>query len=69
MKLTVDQAVEYVKKSRHLSNKTGWRLGQSLFVSLPGPICDLHRSTKTDFYYWEDDKKVLECFYDNYVEK
>lgn len=68
MKLTVVDAVKYVQRARESMVKTDWRLGQALFVSLPGPICDEHRGLETDFFYWLDDEKVLTCFYENYVE-
>lgn len=69
MKLTADQAVQYVKRARSLQAKCeGSRLGQNLFCILPGALCDIHRNTETDFYYWVDDEKVLVCFYENYVE-
>lgn len=69
MKISPDQAVDYVKLARRLQAKyVGSRLGQQLFVILPDPLCDFHRGTDTDFYYWVDDEKVLVCFYENYVE-
>lgn len=45
------------------------RLGQALFTALPSVTANLIFATENDFFYWRDDKRVLEAFYAHCVEK
>ncbi len=70
MKLKVDQAVTLVKNAREYADRFSYcRFGQALFNSLPKDIANTHEGKETDFFYWLDDEKVLECFYQHYVEQ
>lgn len=45
------------------------RLGQALFTALPSHTANLIFTTENDFFYWRDDKRVLEAFYTHCVEE
>lgn len=44
------------------------RLGQALFTALPSHTANIIFATENDFFYWRDDKRVLEAFYKYCVE-
>jgi hypothetical protein len=44
-----------------------YRLGQAIFNLLPKEVSDTIYMTELDFFFWTDDNKVLQVFYDNLV--
>lgn len=60
--LLVMAARKEVKQHPHL------RFGQALFNLLPNEVYAYFTGTKNDFFYWTDEKKVLQVFWTEYVE-
>jgi len=70
--LSQKQAEELIQKAyKNLQkyNKGSMRLGQTLFNMLPEDIYRHFTGTEYDFYYCQEEQKVLECFYQHYVEE
>lgn len=70
MKLSVDEAVRYIRQAREdvrVSNGE-LRFGQALWNNIPHAVSNPHLGTVNDFFYWLDEVKILSCFYDNFME-
>lgn len=70
MKLTQEQADDLILKAYTLVGehyRAKYRLGQAIWNLLPKETSDPFHGTSHDFFYWEDDSKVLEVFLEHYV--
>lgn len=52
-----------------LSGGGTYRFGQALWNNLPLDITKAHWATEHDFFYWKDTDRILETFYEHFVEK
>ena len=69
-KLTYAQAAKLVEKASQesLQNKE-YRFGQALWNLLPVETTKEFLGTTRDFFYWKDNAKVIETFYEFFVDK
>ena len=69
-KLTYKQAVKLVEQASQESlQNRGYRFGQSLWNLLPDETTKNVLGTTRDFFYWTDNTKVIETFYEYFVDK
>ena len=68
-KLTYTQAVKLVEQASQesLQNKD-YRFGQALWNLLPAEMTKEFLGTTRDFFYWKDNAKVIETFYEYFVD-
>ena len=71
-KLTYTEAQNiYLKASAEVIkyNHCKYRLGQAIWNLLPVSVAEQHRYRLTDFFYWNDEQKVLDCFFsEHYID-
>lgn len=68
MKLTLTQAQTILETANiQMQQVPTYRLGQAIFNLLPKGVSDTIYMTELDFFFWTDDNKVLQVFYDNLV--
>ena len=68
MKLTQKQAQNILETANiQMQQVPTYRLGQAIFNLLPKEVSDTIYLTELDFFFWTDDNKVLQVFYDNLV--
>lgn len=68
MKLTLTQAQSILETANtQMQQVPTYRLGQAIFNLLPEELANTIRGTERDFFYWIDDNKVFQVFYDNLV--
>ena len=70
-KLTYAQAVELVEQASQESlQNRGYRFSQALWNLIPTEMTkEFTGSTTVDFFYWKDNAKVIETFYEFFVDK
>ena len=68
-KLAYTQAVKLVEQASQesLQNKD-YRFGQALWNLLPAEMTKEFLGTTRDFFYWKDNAKVIETFYEYFVD-
>ena len=68
-KLTHAQAAELVEQASQESlQNRDYRFGQALWNLLPAEITKEFLGTTKDFFYWKDNAKVIETFYEFFVD-
>ena len=68
-KLKPVRAQEMINRATQLSDEhSGYRFGQALWNVLPCEIIDNMVGTDVDFFMWTDKKRVLNIFWDKYVD-
>ena len=68
-KLTYAQAVELVEQvSQESLQNRGYRFGQALWNLIPNEVSEPFWTTDKDFFYWKDNAKVIETFYEFFVD-
>jgi hypothetical protein len=68
MKLTQKQAQSILETANiQMQQVPTYRLGQAIFNLLPKEVSDTIWRTELDFFFWTDEDKVLQVFYDNLV--
>ena len=68
-KLTYAQAVKLVEQASQESlQNRNYRFGQALWNLLPAEITKEFLGTTRDFFYWRDNAKVIETFYEYFVD-
>ena len=68
-KLTYAQAVKLVEQASQESlQNRNYRFGQALWNLLPAEITKEFLGTTRDFFYWKDNAKVIETFYEFFVD-
>lgn len=68
-KLSYIQAVNLVEQATQESlQNRDYRLGQALWNLLPSDWSEHYLATDKDFFYWEDNAKVIETFYELFVD-
>ena len=68
-KLTYTQAAELVEQASQESlQNRDYRFGQALWNLLPAEITKEFLGTTRDFFYWKDNAKVIETFYEYFVD-
>lgn len=66
--LTTQQASWILKKAKNaIAAQPSLRLGQAIYNNLPPMMYNYHTGTDLDFFYWEEDHKVMETFLREYV--
>lgn len=69
-KLTYAQAVKLVEQASQESlQNRDYRFGQALWNLLPAETTKDFLGTTRDFFYWKDIEKVIETFYEHFVDK
>ena len=68
-KLTYAQAVKLVEQASQESlQNRDYRFGQALWNLLPAEMTKDFLGTTRDFFYWKDNTKVIETFYEYFVD-
>ena len=68
-KLTYEQAIKLVEQASQESTEIQhYRFGQALWNLIPIDVSSEYLSTDKDFFYWVDNNKVIEVFYQHFVE-
>ena len=68
-KLTYTQAVKLVEQASQESlQNRDYRFGQALWNLLPAEMTKEFLGTTKDFFYWKDNAKVIETFYEYFVD-
>ena len=68
-KLTYAQAVKLVEQASQESlQNRNYRFGQALWNLLPDETTKNALGTTRDFFYWTDNAKVIETFYEYFVD-
>ena len=68
-KLTHAQAAELVEQASQESlQNRNYRFGQALWNLLPAEMTKKFLGTTRDFFYWKDNAKVIETFYEYFVD-
>ena len=68
-KLTYTQAVKLVEQASQESlQNRDYRFGQALWNLLPTEMTKEFLGTTRDFFYWRDNAKVIETFYEYFVD-
>ena len=68
-KLNYEQAVKLVEQaSKESTEIQDYRFGQALWNLIPIDVSSEYLSTDKDFFYWVDNTKVIEVFYQHFVE-
>lgn len=73
MSLTIDKAYDMINLAIEMrSVNKGYRFGQALWNELytteeGKKLIENFINTEYDFYYWKDDKKVEQVFWEKYV--
>ena len=68
-KLTHEQATKLVEQASQESlQNRGYRFGQALWNLLPDETTKNVLGTTRDFFYWKDNAKVIETFYEYFVD-
>lgn len=68
-KLTHAQAAELVEQASQESlQNRDYRFGQALWNLLPAEMTKEFLGTTRDFFYWKDNAKVIETFYEFFVD-
>ena len=68
-KLTHAQATELVEQASQESlQNRGCRFGQALWNLLPADWAEHYLFTDKDFFHWADNAKVIETFYEYFVD-
>ena len=68
-KLTHAQATELVEQASQESlQNRDYRFGQALWNLLPAEMTKEFLGTTRDFFYWKDNAKVIETFYEYFVD-
>ena len=68
-KLTHAQAAELVEQASQESlQNRDYRFGQALWNLLPAEMTKEFLGTTKDFFYWKDNAKVIETFYEFFVD-
>ena len=69
IKLTYEQAVKLVDRAAKESTEVKhYRFGQALWNLMPSEVTDEFLLTEYDFFYWVDNARVVEVFYEHFVE-
>ena len=69
-KLTYAQAGKLVEQASQESlQNRDYRFGQALWNMLPAEMTEDILGTTRDFFYWKDNAKVIETFYEFFVDK
>ena len=69
-KLTYAQAGKLVEQaSKESLQHRNYRFGQALWNLLPVDWAEHYLFTDKDFFYWKDNAKVIETFYEYFVDK
>lgn len=69
IKLTYEQAVKLVDRAAKESTEVKhYRFGQALWNLLPVEMTKELLGTTRDFFYWVDNARVVEVFYEHFVE-
>ena len=68
-KLTYAQATKLVEQASQESlQNRDYRFGQALWNLLPAEMTKEFLGTTKDFFYWRDNAKVIETFYEYFVD-
>ena len=68
-KLTYAQATKLVEQASQESlQNRNYRFGQALWNLLPAEMTKEFLGTTKDFFYWKDNAKVIETFYEFFVD-
>ena len=68
-KLTYAQATKLVEQASQESlQNRDYRFGQALWNLLPAEMTKEFLGTTKDFFYWRDNAKVIETFYEFFVD-
>ena len=68
-KLTYTQAVKLVEQASQESlQNRDYHFGQALWNLLPAEMTKEFLGTTKDFFYWKDNAKVIETFYEFFVD-
>ena len=68
-KLTYEQAIKLVEQASQESTEIQhYRFGQVLWNLIPNEVSNQFHMTDKDFFFWVDNTKVIEVFYNHYVE-
>ena len=68
-KLSYTQAAKLVEQASQESlQNRDYRFGQALWNLLPAEITKESLGTTRDFFYWKDNAKVIETFYEYFVD-
>ena len=68
-KLTYAQATKLVEQASQESlQNRNYRFGQALWNLLPAEMTKEFLGTTKDFFYWKDNAKVIETFYEYFVD-
>ena len=68
-KLSYTQAAKLVEQASQESlQNRGYRFGQALWNLLPDETTKNVLGTTRDFFYWKDNAKVIETFYEYFVD-
>ena len=68
-KLTYAQATKLVEQASQESlQNRDYRFGQALWNLLPAEMTKEFLGTTKDFFYWKDNAKVIETFYEFFVD-
>ena len=68
-KLTYAQATKLVEQASQESlQNRDYRFGQALWNLLPAEMTKEFLGTTRDFFYWKDSAKVIETFYEFFVD-
>ena len=68
-KLTHAQASELVEQASQESlQNRDYRFGQALWNLIPAEMTKEFLGTTRDFFYWRDNAKVIETFYEYFVD-
>ena len=68
-KLSYTQAAKLVEQASQESfQNRDYRFGQALWNLLPAEMTKEFLGTTRDFFYWKDNAKVIETFYEYFVD-
>lgn len=68
LKLSFGQAAILLREARGVrAANPSLRFGQALFNQLPHVLYKQYTGTDVDFFYWEDEEKVMSTFWNEYV--
>ena len=68
-KLTYEQAIKLVEQASQESTEIKqYHFGQALWNLIPNEVSNQFHMTEYDFFHWVDNTKVIDVFYNHYVE-
>lgn len=69
IKLTPMQAYNLAQQASQEANENKhYRFGQALWNLLPKEVREPFYMTDKDFFFWTDNTKVIDVFYENFVD-